>query len=134
MDNQTLTIMFVDDDPTTNFLNQFVVNELKKSINSSLYEDSLEAINYLIILQRNNAKLPDLIILDLNMPQFDGFDFIRHLKEHEINIPVAVLTSSSNLKDIVKARDLDAFHYIEKPLSELHILDLMEKLGRKFNI
>lgn len=69
--------------------------------------------------QNDNNATPDLILLDLNMPGIDGREVLRTLKNdpEKRSIPVIVLTTSSDNKDIDKCYEIGASTYIQKPVS-----------------
>ncbi len=83
--------------------------------------DGLEGIAYLAgippFLDRGANPLPDLVILDLIMPEVDGFEVLQWIKEqpNPLGIPVVVLTSSADPDDEVRARDLGATGFFSKP-------------------
>ncbi len=66
-----------------------------------------------------NAKIPDLILLDIQMPGMSGFDVCKQLKENEttVDIPVIFLTAKSDTDSIVRGFDVGATDYITKPFS-----------------
>jgi CheY-like chemotaxis protein len=66
----------------------------------------------------SNAKRPDLIILDINIPIFNGHEVLERIKQDEKlkKIPVIILTTSSNQKDIDRAYENHCNTYIKKPL------------------
>ena len=65
-----------------------------------------------------NVKTPDLILLDLNMPGVDGRQVLKHLKgdPEKCSIPVVVLTTSKDAKDVDKCYGMGASTYIQKPV------------------
>jgi CheY-like chemotaxis protein len=73
-------------------------------------------------------RLPDLILLDINMPGLSGFDVLKKLKDDRrlARIPVVMLTSSELSSDVAKAYELGASGYISKP-SYMH--DIRAILG-----
>ena len=75
-------------------------------------------------LKQVEAQLPDLILLDLMMPEMDGFDVFRKLKQDEryLDIPVIFLTASSEIPDMVKAFEMGAVDYVTKPFKEVVVL------------
>ena len=81
-----------------------------------------EALDYLYqrgsFTDRTDTQKPDLILLDLNMPGIDGRQVLKSLKEDPEmrSIPVVVLTTSKDYKDIDKCYDLGASTYIQKPV------------------
>ena len=64
---------------------------------------------------RDKHPLPDLVILDLNLPGMDGFDFLRWLRESEISLPVLVFTISGSAEDRARALAEGAAGYFVKP-------------------
>jgi two-component system, chemotaxis family, response regulator Rcp1 len=83
----------------------------------SVARDGVEAINYLQQLgEYSNATLPDLILLDLNLPKKDGREVLAEIKSDPalMHIPVVVLTTSRNEEDICKSYDLHVNCYISK--------------------
>lgn len=66
----------------------------------------------------NTGRLPDLILLDLNLPRKDGREVLREIKGHEKlkTIPVVVLTTSSHNSDITVCYELQANSYVSKPV------------------
>jgi len=79
-----------------------------------VFSDGEECASY---FGMSETPLPDLIILDLNLPKVDGFDLIRVVRSHRRydQVPVAVLTSSTAAKDKNLSLDLGANTFISKP-------------------
>jgi len=75
-------------------------------------------------IQKINSEHPDLVILDLNLPDHDGFTFLRFRKQnlHIANIPVIVLSGTTNKSDIQKAMEMGANQFLEKPFQTRIIL------------
>jgi CheY-like chemotaxis protein len=102
----------VVDDSTT--VRKFVAASLNmKGFRVVTAADGVEA------LERMPAEKFDLIITDLNMPDMDGFEFIRTLREtpEYREIPIIVLSSMTDLKNKDYALELGALAFLEKPLS-----------------
>ena len=112
-------ILLIEDNPADIRLTEEAIKENK--INSVLYnvKDGAEAINFLK-KEGKYSKVcrPDLILLDLNLPKKTGLNVLKDIKEDEEfrRIPVVVLTISSNEEDLIKAYDLHANAYVNKPL------------------
>src|SRR5580704_17114110 len=68
-------------------------------------------------LTGNNIDIPDLIVLDLNLPRYDGLEILKLIRESSklAGIPVVILTSSDSPKDRVAASQYGADYYIRKP-------------------
>jgi len=105
-------VVLVVDDSTT--VRKFVAASLNmKGFRVVTAADGVEA------LERMPAEKFDLIITDLNMPDMDGFEFIRTLRESPEyrEIPIIVLSSMTDLKNKDYALELGALAFLEKPLS-----------------
>lgn len=90
-----------------------------------------EALNLLKAMDIEN-KLPDLIMLDLNMPKMDGKTFLKELEHlpHLHLIPVIVYTSSSASKDITESYELNANCYINKPTNIEEIENVIHTINK----
>lgn len=75
-------------------------------------------------LQAARRKVPDLILLDINMPELNGYDVCRQLKAAEItrNIPIIFISALDQLGDKLQAFELGGVDYITKPFQELEVL------------
>ena len=107
-------IMIVDDD--TDEIEFFIeaLLELDPNINCISANDGLAA---LLIIEKNDAQLPDYIFLDLNMPRMNGKTFLAELKKSERlkDIPVIIHTTSRREEDINETRCLGADYFLTKP-------------------
>jgi CheY-like chemotaxis protein len=116
--SKTIEILLVEDNIGDVGLVEEVFEESKIRNNLHVAEDGEEAVLYL----HGEGKFscsprPDIILLDLNLPNKDGREVLREIKEDEKlhNIPVIVLTTSSAENDIIGAYGLHANAYITKP-------------------
>lgn len=85
-------------------------------------------------ISKPGQPLPDLIFLDLNMPEMDGFSFLEHLSKmsDKQNAKVVILTSSSSVADKTRAAGFgNVVSFISKPLSEIRLAELKELVGSK---
>lgn len=87
-----------------------------------------EALNYLRAAGEDD--LPGLILLDLNMPRMNGLEFLEHkLADDRLrDIPVVVLTTSTNARDIERSYELDAKGYIVKSIDYRDFVDSIREL------
>lgn len=120
-------ILLIDDDDITNFLNETTIKRCAFHGEVKVVKNGEEAINFL--LSRNPEEYPDLILLDLNMPVMDGFEFLRHFSAipSTKKTEVVVLSSSQNRYDIenLKKRNID--HFL-KPLREKDFQKILSRL------
>jgi len=122
-------IMLVEDDEVDAMTVERALKDIKAINNLVREADGREALDYLT--DRENPK-PCVILLDLNMPRMNGFEFLRVVKADDIlkRIPVVVLTTSSADQDIVESFKMNVAGYIIKPVDykkfveAIRILDL----------
>jgi chemosensory pili system protein ChpA (sensor histidine kinase/response regulator) len=125
--NQTLTIMIVDDSPSV----RRVSSNMVKNIGwiPTLAKDGLDALEQL----QASETPPDLILLDIEMPRMDGYQFlgsVRSLPAYR-NLPVVIVSSRSSEKHRQKAFDLGATEYLVKPYQEDNVITLIRRLVRE---
>ena len=85
----------------------------------SIVRDGEEAINFLNNKVANEIELlPDLILLDINLPKIDGKEVLHYIKNNDLlkKIPVVILTTSSSETDMKAAYEYDANCFISKPV------------------
>lgn len=117
----------------------FVEQEFKGVHNLQLRRvcDGVEAMEYVegkgVYGDRDKYPLPDVVLLDLKMPRVDGFGFLEWLRcdapEKTRTIPVVVLSSSAEEKDINRAQTLGASSYVVKPSNAYKFKERIKELG-----
>jgi DNA-binding response OmpR family regulator len=112
----TKTILIVDDNPANRkVLAALLTNE---GYNIGLASDGIKALNFV------NKFHPDLILLDVMMPNMSGFEVCKKLKSDQFTsfIPIIFLTARTNMDDIVKGFELGGADYIAKPFNSIELL------------
>ena len=113
-------IIYVEDDPITTRLVGMIIKQNKKILNATSFLNGQSAFDAIISNFELNGKLPDLIILDINMPVMDGWEFLEGMASYpQPNaVPVIILTSSINPVDIEKSRNYPRVRgFFSKPLT-----------------
>lgn len=92
-------------------------------------KDGEEAVNFLF--NSGYDSYPKLILLDLKMPKVDGIEVLKRIKEHDEKriIPVVVLTSSKEERDIIESYRLGVNAYITKPVDFDKFVNTIKELG-----
>lgn len=114
-----IEILMVEDNPGDARLTQEALREGKMRNNLYHAKDGVEALAFLKRQgEHMNAPMPDLILLDLNLPRKDGRQVLAEIKEDPRLrcIPVVVLTTSEAEQDIIRSYELHANCYITKPV------------------
>ena len=96
--------------------------------------DGVQALDYLFgrgQFAGQNGELPQVVLLDLNLPKVSGLDVLRQLRAHERTklLPVVVLTSSNEERDVVESYSLGANSYIRKPVDFQQFTEAAKQLG-----
>lgn len=117
-DSINLSILLVEDNPVDVDLTLRAFKKQKSANNIVVARDGEQALNQ-IELWDKGALVPTVILLDLKLPKVDGHEVLKTLKSHPVykTIPVVVLTSSGDDRDISQAYELGANSYIVKPVS-----------------
>jgi CheY-like chemotaxis protein len=119
-------VFLVDDDEDDQLFFVEAIQEIDSSIHCSIAENGRKALNRLRAL----VELPDLIFLDINMPELNGFDCLKELKKcpRLQTIPVIMLSTSVSSKDIKYSEDLGAEMFFTKPSSYTNLCDILKKV------
>jgi two-component system response regulator len=122
MSSDGIEILLVDDSSADVELTIHALRQNAMVNRIHVTRDGEEALNFLFCREpfqdRAGEPLPRLVLLDLKMPKVDGLSVLRTLKEDPRTraIPVIILTSSREEKDLVKSYDLGVNSYIQKPV------------------
>lgn len=124
-------VLLIDDDNATNFLNTWIIKKLDFSRNIVVKKDGKAALDFLTTKVDGKFPKPHLILLDLNMPVMDGWEFLDNYEnlseEQRAKIVLVLLTTSKNYKDISKSKDYkDINGYENKPLSVIKMEHIMK--------
>jgi CheY-like chemotaxis protein len=126
--------MITDDDPDDRLLTREAFNENNIANTLIFTEDGEDLMDYLF--RRNKYEglelpVPDIILLDLNMPKKDGREVLSELKTHITfrKIPVVVLTTSKSQEDITATYDLGGNSFITKPVTYDSLVEAVRDMG-----
>jgi len=118
-----MKVLVIDDD-------QLVLLPLKRKLKNQGYQ-VVTSTSPKKGIDLFDSFTPDLIIVDINMPQFSGLDFIRHIrKEKKSSIPMIVLSGNTSVEVMAEGFELGISDYIKKPIS----LDEICKRIKRINI
>jgi len=124
-------LLLVDDDPTTNFFNQHLIGKMNVFDRIHIAENGKQALDKILELHKEGQTL-DMILLDINMPIMNGFEFLDHYEQldHDVrsSVIVCMLTTSLAESDLEKSKEYGSLSdYIDKPLYEEKMRELIEK-------
>ena len=126
-----IRVLLVEDNPGDADLTRDSLESGKLMLHVDVAADGEEALDYLLRKGRHAAAaLPDLIILDINLPKMDGHQVLAELRGHQhlSTIPVVMLTSSDSERDITQSYELGANYYVSKPLDLAAFQSIMRSI------
>ena len=117
-------IMLVEDSEGDVYIFKRAVADAKILNEVLVFKDGKEALNY---LGADDAVIPGIIFLDINMPMVSGFDVLKAVKADSrlAKIPVVMLTISQEEEDIIRSYDYGAVSFITKTVRPENLLDIV---------
>lgn len=115
-------ILLVDDDPIQNMLTSKLIETAVPGTEYRVFQNGEEALNAI-----NEGLVPSKILLDINMPIMDGWEFLEAYKDHRNKAQIFILTSSNADEDHQKAEEFDFItNYHTKPIGLAQIKEILE--------
>jgi CheY-like chemotaxis protein len=130
-----IEVLLIEDDPGDVLMTQEAFEEHKLRNRLTVVSDGAEALAYLRREgQYTDAVVPDLILLDLNLPRRDGREVLEEIKQDEVlrRIPVVVLTTSQADEDILRSYQLHANAYVTKPVDFERFISVVRQIDEFF--
>jgi CheY-like chemotaxis protein len=120
-------ILLVEDNPDDEALTLRAFKKNRIANEVVIARDGQEALDYLF----GDDPLPELILLDLKLPKVNGLEVLKRLRENETTklVPVVVLTSSVEDRDLIDSYSLGANSYVQKPVDFAQFTEAIRQLG-----
>jgi len=128
-------ILLVEDNPDDEALTLRALKKNNLANEVVVARDGVEALDYLFgagaYAGRDVSQLPKLVLLDLNLPRLSGLDVLRRIRLEPTTqiLPVVVLTSSKEDRDLVDSYRLGANSYVRKPVDFVEFVEAARQLG-----
>jgi len=128
-------ILLVEDNPDDADLTLAAFEESKTLNEIVIARDGEEALEYLFatgsFAERDRKLMPEVVLLDLKLPKVDGLEVLRRVRadERTRRLPVVVLTSSNEERDIIRSYDLGANSFVQKPVDFGQFMEAARQLG-----
>jgi chemotaxis family two-component system response regulator Rcp1 len=133
MNSLNADVLLVEDSAAEARLAREALSEIQFPVRLHIASDGVQAMDF---LRRNapyqDAPRPQLVLLDLNLPRKDGREVLRDIKADDDlrRIPVVILTTSQAQSDIIRAYELHANCYIQKPLELDGFIEIVTSIHR----
>jgi CheY-like chemotaxis protein len=128
--DQSFRLVLVENDDNDIFLMERALHRAGLDFPFTWLTDGQSAIDYFSGL--DDSSLPDLILLDVQIPRRNGFEVLQWLREHPAyrQRRVMMLSSSDDPGDLRRARALGADHFLTKKIDCREVVELLERLAR----
>jgi len=132
MNEKLRCVMLVDDDHNDNFFHEREIRKTNRAIIIITKKNGLSALEYLKSKKQDGDLHPDLILLDINMPGMNGWDFLQEYnrldKELQSRAIIIMLSTSKNPDDEAKSKTWSfVSDYMTKPLTKEKMEDIINK-------
>lgn len=128
IDREDLVIFLVDDQKITNFINKKLIEI------TGICKNVYDFTNPKTALENLEIHQPSLILLDLNMPEINGWKFLERMEKYSTSADVIIVTSSTSTLDQEKAKSYSrVVNYYTKPLNKYIFHTLAEKYQKKMS-
>lgn len=133
--NNHITVALVDDDRIYQFTTERLLQRLGIDIHFIWFRDGEEAIEYINKNKATADALPDILIVDINMPYMDGWQFLDEFKELKPQfakpIDIYMVSSSIDDRDMLRARSIaEVRDYVEKPITREKLMVILSAISR----
>jgi two-component system response regulator len=129
------TILLVEDNANDEFLTLRALKKYNVANDVTVARDGVEALDYLFATGahagRDTRELPLVVLLDLKLPKVDGLEVLRRVRSDDRTqmLPVVILTSSNEERDVINGYKLGTNSYVQKPVDFAAFMDAVGQLG-----
>ena len=130
-----MMILVVEDNPDDEEMTLRSLSQAGLANDVQVVRDGVEALDFLFgtgaYAGRDTGRMPTVMLLDLKLPKLNGIDVLNRIRKDERsrNIPVVILTSSSEDEDMVRSYNSGANSYVRKPVDFEQFVEAVRQLG-----
>lgn len=133
MDSRSILLVEDNSDDEKLTLRALKKNNIRNEV--VIAHDGIEALDYLFATGPHSGRdpnaMPQVVLLDLNLPKMGGLEVLRRVRMNDRTklLPIVILTSSNEERDLVTGYDLGANSYVRKPVDFTHFMEAARQLG-----
>lgn len=125
-------ILLIDDNEIDNYITKQLLTKNKVAESITTMQSAIDALNYLNVLLERSESFPEVIFLDISMPEMDGFGFLGQFDSYpaptKAPCSIIMLSSSQNPDDIQKAKNNPyVSKYFQKPLTNAMLMEVFAR-------
>lgn len=121
-----IKVLLVEDEATLAMIVQETLNS--EGFDVSIANDGVEGIKMAETLN------PDILVVDIMMPNMDGFEMVKRIRKNDKTTPVLFLTARSAVNDVVEGFEIGGNDYLRKPFSMMELIVRIKALVKRFNV
>ncbi len=121
-----IKVLLVEDEATLAMIVQETLNS--EGFDVSIANDGVEGI------KMAEAINPDILVVDIMMPNMDGFEMVKRIRKNDKTTPVLFLTARSAVNDVVEGFEIGGNDYLRKPFSMMELIVRIKALVKRFNV
>lgn len=135
MTTEDAFILLVEDNEDDIFLTKRTLKQQRVANRVVVVSDGVTALDFLFARgeyeSREGRQLPQMVLLDINLPRMSGLEVLRELRANEqtSTLPVIMFTSSKAEQDILDSYESNANSYVRKPINAQDFSDALQKIG-----
>lgn len=124
-------ILMIEDNPDHEELTRIALEKKDVKCDLVVLRDGAEALDYILTAAERADDMPDIILMDLKLPKIDGLEVLKYLKENgkTKHIPVVIMTSSDEDRDVAESYKSGASSYIQKPVDFEKFCEAIHLIG-----
>jgi CheY-like chemotaxis protein len=123
--------LIIDDDPVSNFISSEVIRRANLAKQIHIASDGGKALAFLIEYYDKNHVIPELLIVDLNMPIMDGYEFLEGFEKlfsgSKGNTKIIIVSNLFHKNDIKVLQEMGFTDFLDKPLSSAKLMAILEQ-------
>jgi CheY-like chemotaxis protein len=115
--NKAIEVLLIEDNPADAYLACEYLNDTGFSVSVTKLQDGKAAIDYFEQVYNGTKEMPDLVLLDLNLPKQNGQEVLEFIRSHDQNVTVVIYSGSTSPLDRQRAENSSVNGYLVKPMT-----------------